>query len=101
MLVVAVVDLRQAIGAGHPETFLVEPDSTGSVGWDTLLAAQTGRELRLVGLERPPWTRPGALRTWWFVNLSSPILIPRIMQRTSVDLSRLGIWLDDRCFTTA
>lgn len=101
MLVVAVRDLRKVIAAGHPETFLIEPEPTGSVGWDTLLAAQTGRELRLVDLERPAWTRPEALPTWWFVNLPSAILVPRIMQRTSVDLSRLGIWLDDKSFTTA
>ncbi len=52
-------DLRKAIAAGHSETFLVEPEPIGSVGWDTLLVAQTGRELRLAGAERPAWTRPG------------------------------------------
>lgn len=60
------------------------PEPTGSVGWDTLLASQTGLELRLAGLERPAWTWPEALATWWFVNLPSPILVPATVDVASM-----------------
>lgn len=84
-------------GARHPPagrgSSADRPPSTGDHRWDTLLAAVVGRECRLAGIEAPAWTRVPPLRTWWF-PAPDPILDARTMQRTPIDLSIKGIWLD-------
>lgn len=82
------------------DRFLTPPRSTGSTRWDTLLAAVVGRECRLAGVPRPPWTRPPPLASWWFVD-PLPMLAARTMQRTAPDLACVGIWIDHGSFSTA
>lgn len=101
MLVTAIADLRKVIASGDEdgiESFLDIPDTTGDERWDALLAAQIGRELRRAGFDLPTWTTPHPLARFWFVNLATPMLAARTMQRTSPDLACLGIWLDDHSF---
>lgn len=103
LLVDAVSDLRRLIDGGNNEQvrrFLAAPPSTGSNRFDTLLAAQVGRELRLAGIRRPKWTVPPPLEQWWFVD-ATPVTAVRTMQRTSPDLSCVGIWIDDNAFNVA
>jgi hypothetical protein len=103
VLIMAINDLRKAIRLDieRVEAFLIEPETTGSEGWDVLLGAQVGRELRRAGYPLPDWAIPRPLKQWWFVNLVAPLLIPRTIQRTSPDLACLGIWLDDASFDVA
>lgn len=103
MVITAVADFREVIAkddAGSLEEFLIPPESTGSIKWDTLLAAAIGRECRVAGIDRPEWTFPAPLATWWFVD-QNPMLIARNMRRTPPDLSCVGIWLDGNSFNVA
>lgn len=103
LVVDAVSDLRRLIDRGEKERirrFLVAPLSTGSDRFDTLFAAQVGRELRLAGIRRPKWTVPPPLDRWWFVD-ATPVTVVRTMQRTSPDLACVGIWVDDNAFNVA
>lgn len=91
----ALADFRSLTEPAARAEFLAEPPSTGDRRWDTLLAATVGRECRLADLAAPPWTQPVPLRTWWF-PVPDRLLVARTMQRTPVDLSIRGIWLDGR-----
>jgi hypothetical protein len=103
--IMATNELRDAIVRGDVEVvaaYLADgPATTGSQRWDTLLAGQISRHLRLAGIERPPWLHPEPLCQFWFVNLASPLLVARTIQRTSPDLWALGVFLDDSSFETA
>jgi len=50
---------------------------------------------RKAGVRAPDWTRTRPLTSWWF-PVYDPVLTARTMQRTPVDLSTKGIWLDER-----
>ena len=66
MVIAAIADFREIIAKEDAQAikdFLVEPKSTGSIRWDTLLAASIGRECRLAGTNRPAWTYPKPLDT--------------------------------------
>jgi y4mF family transcriptional regulator len=91
----AVADFRRLIDPDDVATFLAEPPSTGDHRWDTLVAATISRECRLAGIEAPSWTKTVPLASWWF-PVFDPILTARTMQRTPVDFSTRGIWLDSR-----
>jgi y4mF family transcriptional regulator len=82
------------------ERFLTEPPSTGDRAWDTLIASSVGRACRLRGVDAPAWTQVPALASWWF-PVADPILTARTMQRTPIDLSVKGIWLDERALEVA
>lgn len=102
MLVRAITEFRQIITLGQQEAiahFLDQPESTGSIRWDTLLAAMIGRECRLAGIDSQQWTHPEPLSSFWFVY-PSPALMARTMERTPSDLGRLGIWIDQNSFET-
>lgn len=102
VLVRAITEFRRTISSGQQEEiarFLDPPESTGSIRWDTLLAATIGRECRLAGIDSGQWTRPDPLSSFWFVY-PSPELMARTMERTSPDLGRLGIWIDQNSFET-
>lgn len=103
MVIRAVADFRKIIAKEDTQgvqEFLQPPESTGSIEWDTLLAASIGRECRLAGISRPEWTFPKPLTTWWFVD-PTPMLMARNMRRTAPDLECVGIWLDESAFETA
>ena len=93
MLARGVADLRSLTNDEDRAAFLAPPPSTGDRRWDTLLAATISRECRLLGLTAPAWTNVAPLPSWWF-PVPDPILTARTMQRTPIDLSVRGIWLD-------
>jgi len=81
-------------------TFLSPPPSTGDHRWDTLIAAAFGRECRRRGIGSPAWTAATPLPTWWF-PVADRLLVARTMQRTPIDFSVLGIWLDAKALEVA
>lgn len=91
----ALHEFGQLTDPAEQAAFLAEPASTGDHRWDTLLAAAVRRACRKAGVRAPQWTRTPALPTWWF-PVYDPILTARTIQRTPVDLSNVGIWLDER-----
>lgn len=99
MLTRAVGDFRDLDEDRDLALYLAEPPSTGDHRWDVLLAAVLSRECRHRGIDPPAWSRVPALRTWWF-PAADPVLDARTMQRTPIDLSIKGIWLDERALET-
>lgn len=99
MLTRAVADFRALDEPSDIAAFLVEPASTGDHRWDALLAAAISRECRTRGLRAPAWTNVEPLTPWWF-PAADPVLDARTMQRTPIDLSIKGIWLDERALET-
>lgn len=95
-----VADLRSLGDAAEIESFLTQPPSTGDQRWDTLLAASIGRECRRRSGIAPRWTHAPALPTWWF-PVPDRLLVARTMQRTPIDLSARGIWLDAAALESA
>ena len=101
MLARGVADLRSRRRPADLARFLAPPPSTGDGRWDALLAAAVRRECRHRGIPAPAWTDVAPLRPWWFPLQASPLLTARTMQRTPVDFSVLGIWLDGNALETA
>ncbi|HEY8543498.1 MAG TPA: helix-turn-helix domain-containing protein [Acidimicrobiales bacterium] len=103
MLARGVADFRSRRRPADVARFLAPPApaGTGDERWDTLLAATVRRECRRRGVPAPAWTDVPPLRSWWFPLLASPRLVARTLQRTPVDLSVLGIWLDANALETA
>src|SRR5690606_33417154 len=101
MLIQAIDDFRHLDGPSDITEFLRRPEPTGDHRWDTLVAGAVARACRLRGLPAPKWTRRRPLATWWFPGNGGGILAARTMQRTPVDLERLGIYLDAAAFHTA
>lgn len=91
----ALHEFGQLTDPAEQAAFLAEPASTGDHRWDTLLAAAVRRACRRAGIRAPEWTHTRPLASWWF-PVYDPILAARTMQRTPVDLSTKGIWLDER-----
>jgi hypothetical protein len=101
MLARGVADFRSRRRPADVARYLAPPPSTGDERWDALLAAVVGRECRRRGVPAPAWTDAAPLRPWWFPLLASPRLVARTMQRTPVDFSVQGIWLDANALETA
>jgi len=101
MLARGVADFRALRRPADVARFLAEPSTTGGPRWDALLAAAVRRECRLRSIPAPAWTDVPPLRPWWFPLLPSPRLAARTMQRTPVDFSDRGIWLDANALETA
>lgn len=99
MLARAVADFRSLDDPDALAELLREPPSTGDLRWDTLLAATVSRECRRRGMAAPAWTAVPALDTWWF-PAPDPLLDARTIQRTPIDLSIKGIWLDANALET-
>ncbi len=99
MLTRALADLRALDDPTEIAAFLVEPASTGDHRWDALLAAVISRECRTRRIPAPAWTTVAPLTPWWF-PAADPVLDARTIQRTPIDLSIKGIWLDGRALET-
>lgn len=102
IMVTAIADLRQTSPSNY-EDFLIDPGSTGSLRWDTLLAAVVGRECDLIGIPKPPWTQPQPLAEEWVVTTlpnATERWLARIKSGTPVEFSRLGIWIHARDLET-
>lgn len=83
-----------------PET-LTEPGSTGSLRWDTLLAAAVRYRLHMMGETPPRWTYKEPLDKFWWpvrINLSKEY---NDLAHSPAELLRVGIFMDERAFTTA
>lgn len=75
------------------------PRSTGSAGWDTLLAALTAHEFETHGFAAPEWTKGPGLEEPWV--LDSPRLDERqIRERTPAWLAERGIYANERDLVT-
>jgi HTH-type transcriptional regulator/antitoxin HipB len=92
-------ELRHLARADWP-VFLSPPPSTGDHRWDTLIAGAFRRECRRSGIDAPSWTAVTPLPTWWF-PVEDRLLVARTMQRTPIDFSVLGIWLDAKALEVA
>jgi HTH-type transcriptional regulator/antitoxin HipB len=99
MLLRGIADLRALHDPDDVAAFLDAPPSTGDHRWDTLLAAAVSRECRLRDLAVPAWTAVPPLTSWWF-PAADPLLDARTVQRTPIDLSIKGIWLDANALET-
>ena len=102
ILVTAITDFRQTSPSNHAD-FLIPPGSTGSLRWDTLLAAVIGRECERLGIPKPPWTQPNPLAEEWAVTTlpnATERWLARIKSGTPVEFSRLGIWIRARDLET-
>ncbi|WP_284989496.1 hypothetical protein [Arthrobacter sp. efr-133-TYG-120] len=98
IMVTAIDDFRHASPSNH-EDFLIAPGSTGSLRWDTLLAAVIGRECDRLGIPKPPWTQPKPLEDEWVVTVlpnATERWLARIKSGTPVEFSRLGLWIHAR-----
>lgn len=80
--------------------FLTAPAPVGDVRWDTLIAAATAHLCRRRALPPPAWTRRDSLPRWWWPG-HVHARRAQALQRTPIDLRRVGIWLDERNFTVA
>jgi hypothetical protein len=101
LVITAVSDFERAAARGDDLTgFLAEPATTGDERWDALLAASIGRRCRQFGIERPRWTFPAPLASFWF-PVFTPAMAAYVVQRTAADLAAIGIWLDESAFSTA
>lgn len=89
----ALAEFRALTDDAEIAVFLARPPCIGDRRWETLLAACVSRESRARGIAAPSWTRVPPLPSWWF-PVPDPVLTARTMQRTPIDLSVLGIWLD-------
>lgn len=99
-LIARSLDEFRKAGASDRTVFLAAPPSTGDHRWDTLIAAAFRRECRRLEILPPAWTRMEPLATWWF-PIADRLLVARTMQRTPIDFSILGIWLDAKALDVA
>lgn len=100
LLAKALSEFRSLIEPADILRFLQEPPSTGDRRWDVLVGSAVARECRLRGLAPPAWTDLEGVEPWWFPALVDESLIPLTIQRTPIELSAKGIWLDERALTT-
>jgi uncharacterized protein (DUF2249 family) len=99
VLAKALFEFRSLSDPAEIVRFLQEPPSTGDRRWDVLLASAIARECRMRGVGAPKWTDIEGVEPWWFPALVDKTLIPLTIQRTPLELSSKGIWLDERALT--
>lgn len=93
--------LPAAHASGALHEALQEPPSTGSERWDVLLAASIRYRLHQMGLTPPEWTWKEPLPKFWWpirVNASKEY---NDMAHSPAELMRVGIFMDERGFTSA
>lgn len=101
MLMDGVNRLPAALAAGELDRALAEPSSTGSIRWDTLLAAAVRYRLHQMGHRAPAWTLKEPLAKFWWplrVNASKEF---NDMVHSPAELIRVGIFMDERGFQSA
>lgn len=92
--------LRDARDNGQLAECLGEPVSLGSVRWDTLVAASLRYVLHQMGEEAPAWTRKQPLDVFWWPTSTWSQQQYIDMAHSPVELSNMGIFMDERDFTT-
>lgn len=101
-LAAAVRDLHDT-SPDNREDFLVPPESSGSIRWDTLFAGVVGRECTRLGIPRPTWTLPEPLTEEWIVTtLPAPSQdwLAGIKRGTPEEFARLGLFIRARDLET-
>lgn len=96
ILTTAIADFRAADPTNRPD-FLTAPPTTGSLEWDTLLAAVIARECAALNITAPAWTATAPLQHEWIVTTlphATDAWKARIKARTPPEFSRLGLWID-------
>lgn len=93
--------LPDAAGAGALDETLAEPGTTGSERWDTLLAASIRYRLHSLGLTPPRWTLKRPLDTFWWPAAHSASKEYNDMAHSPAELVRVGIFMDERGYTSA
>ncbi len=82
------------------DSWEAEPGSTGSAGWDALLAAVVAHEVDAAGATAPAWSHRAPLADPWFPE--HPFLSPdRVRVLTPHWLSRQNIYVPARDLVTA
>jgi len=100
LLLDAVNRIPLVVALDRLDEMIAAPASTGDERWDGLLAASVRYHLRRLGLTAPEWTARDPLPTmWWPAGRGSRAAMA--MGSTPVEFRRLGIWFDERNFTTA
>lgn len=93
--------LPDAAAAQALDKALGPPPSTGSERWDTLLAASIRYRLHSMGLPAPRWTLKPPLSRFWWPAAHSASKEYNDMAHSPAELIRVGIFMDERGFTTA
>jgi hypothetical protein len=101
LLLDGINQLPTAAAANALAEALPEPPSTGSIRWDTLLAAAIRYRLHTMGEKAPRWTHKEPLdRFWWPVSINASKAY-NDMAHTPAELVRVGIFMDERGFSAA
>lgn len=93
--------LPQAAEQGRLAEALAVPESVGDERWDALLAGAVRYRLHSLGLNPPPWTLHEPLSRFWWPFAHSPSKAYNDLAHTPAEFLRLGIFIDEREFTTA
>ena len=101
MLIDGVNYLPDAHAAGRLDEALTEPDGTGDPRWDALLAGAIRYRLHQSGLSAPGWTCKKPLDRFWWPTAAWDVQAYNDMAHSPAELSRIGIFLDERAFTAA
>jgi len=93
--------LPAAAEAGQLDEALGEPKLLCDPRWDTLLAAAIRYRLHSMGVTPPTWTHKEPLPQFWWPTRINPSQQYNDMAHTPAELMRVGIFIDERDFTTA
>ena len=89
-----------ADAAGRLEEVLGEPASVGDPRWDALLSGAVRYRLHQMGHKAPGWTLKQPLDKFWWPTAYSPSKAYNDLAHTPAELLRLGIFRDEREFTS-
>lgn len=101
LLMDGINQLPAAAKAGQLAGALAEPESIGDPRWDTLLAASVRYRLHGMGATPPKWTRKEPLPQFWWPTRINASQQYNDMAHTPAELMRVGIFMDEKDFTTA
>lgn len=80
---------------------ITQPPTIGNEKWDTLLAASVRYRLHSMGHRPPAWTFKQPLSVFWWPTRISPSQQYNDMAHTPAEFRRVGIFIDEKEFTSA
>ncbi len=101
LLMDGINQLPDAAKAGQLDDALAEPEPIGDPRWDTLLAASVRYRLHSIGATPPKWTHKEPLPKFWWPTRINASQQYNDMAHTPAELMRVGIFMDEKDFTTA
>ena len=101
LLMDGINQLPAAAKAGQLDGALAEPGPIGDPRWDTLLAASVRYRLHSIGETPPKWTHKEPLSRFWWPTRINASQQYNDMAHTPAELMRVGIFMDEKDFTTA